>query len=1020
MEDMRITVWKPLELRPSDAFEQHVWGACETGTKNTVLGQRCPAFTYLQLTEKGSRVDITLRVPVACEDVTLEIVEVHDRKDPPLAYRVLADGKDIYYRTYAPCCDGANHYFLRLPTPAANGENRISIINDNATPVRFHAIYAYPDAARLAAEQQVEQPMTLGLFTPGFAGSKEADLQNLRTYQERYAGYPVMFSWEVYYIRHSREELYQKLDYLLDLSSEAGVPVAINLNSWWSGTPVGMDGRGGNWRDLTYHQVLYDPENVTGRGVYQLTTPNYWRDMPWLTMSDTYYNEARQQRLTDATAYLKRRIAAYRAAGKPLPPVSIFTENEPDYWHYGAWHDSARSVPGVEPCSVKAAARDGVKLDPASGMDDTQRAWLWKTLTDYIVGVGEAIEAGVGADATVVSGGRATPPESQLIEHCYTHATTGTSNQPYEDMSRSMWETHLIDSLRLGYQGGPGAGDSRCLDYATCYGRLAGVNKEQIRESTYSVLPYAYLYGADLQMIFNFKHCESALMNAPKPADYADQPVPVHSYDRRLTALAFDCEESLHTSDVLLSHTRMNLSTARGTFAAAPLEETGTEGTLLFKIHSPEGFPHGLITVFNATVNFGSEDTVEFGYTPDEWVFTEKLTGRHQYINDYVIDWSDRIDRTAKTVYVKLHIPGGKLKTEYNSYERNSICRFEALSPLPTRSGHTNGFHFTFAELRSLHRLTERREDARRLLASCPEGAQKAALLEQFDRGEYQTVYDALLAAGTKTLPADFYVKDSGPLAPWPLEVATNSPVWLTLLEADEQGYRLKAEALDGPATLRITLPGGRVSGCEKDGVLCIRPDAQGEAAFVWSLTPTRRTLPATVAGRILRLENGIARVQSQDTAVTFYSDYVPLKVAADCRCYLAEDGGAERPAELTEIHDRMAVILHTDGESIREIHGIVGKLTGTVTGVTEACIVGEIRLPTVTVTDGNRTVTAVIGAECALDFTGASGKALHISYIGDLGLTPGAQVELEYLPAVANGHIRALRIGDSAPAESN
>lgn len=1013
MDNSRITVWKPTALTTTDAFDQKVQGACKTGEMTAVLGQRCPTFTYLQLTEKGSRVDLTIRVPAAREDVTLEMVEVHDRKDPPLAYWVGVNGETVYYRTYAPCCDGANHYFLRLPALAEDGVYRLSIQNDNHTPVRFHAIYAYPDAACLAAEQQVEQPMTLGLFTPGLSGSKEKDLENLRVYQERYGAYPLLFSWEVYYIRHSREELYQKLDYLLELSSETGVPVAINLNSWWSGTPVGMDGRGGNWRDLTYHQVLYDPENVTGRGIYQLTTPNYWRDMPWLTMSEPYYNDARQQRLTDATAYLKRRIAAYRAEGKALPPVSIFTENEPDYWHYGAWHDSARSVPGVEPCSVKAAARDGVKLDPASGMDDAQRAWLWKNLTDYIVGVGEAIEKGVGADATVVSGGVAALPDNQLIEHCYTHATTGTSNQPYEDMSRSMWETHLIDSLRLGYQGGPGEGDSRCLDYATCYGRLAGVNKEQIRESTYSILPYAYLYGADFQMIFNFKHCEPALMNAPKPADYANRPVPVHSYDRRLTALAFDCEENLKSGEVLLSQTRMNLSTARGTFAAAPVEETGTEGTMLFKIHSPEGFPHGLITVFNATVNFGSEDVVEFGYSPEEFVLTEKLVGRHQYINDYIIDWSDCIDRTAQTVYVKLHIPGGKLKTEYNSYERNSICRFEALSPLPTRSGHTNDFRFTFSQLRSLYRLTERREDARRLLASYPAGAEKDALIDRFDRGEYQTVYDALLMANTRRLPADFYVKDNGPLAPWSIEVSADGPVWLTLLEAGETGYRLKAEALERPVTLRVMLDGHLVSGRVEDGVLCVRPDVQGEKAFAWPLTPIRRQLPEIICGRLMRLDNGVARVQSQDAQLTFFSDYVPLPVAEDCRCYLAEDGGEERPVEAAEITDRLAVILHTDGEKIREIHGFHGRITGTVTAVTEACIVGEIRLPTVTVTDGKRTVTAVIGAECALDFTGASGKALHISYIGRLGLEPGVQVELSYLPAIANGHIRALKIGD-------
>ena len=331
---------------------------------------------------------------------------------------------------------------------------------------------------------------------------------------------------------------------------------------------------------------------------------------------------------------------------------------------------------------------------------------------------------------------------------------------------------------------------------------------------------------------------------------------------------------------------------------------------------------------------------------------------------------------------------------------------------MPIRSGHTNGFHFTFSQLRSLHRLTERREDARRLLAGYPDGAEKNALLARFEQGEYQEVYDTLLTHATQYLPADFYVKDNGPLSPWPLEVVTDNPVWLTLLEVEETGYRLKVETKKA-TTLRITWPGHRICGTQTDGVLHLRTDATGEETFVYSLTPARQLLPKVIAGRILRLDGGIARVQSQDTSVTFYSDYIPLKVATDCCCYLAEDGAPERLAEMAEINDRMAVQLYTDGEQIQEIHAIRGEIAGTVTAVTEACIVGEIRLPTVTVTDGERTVTATIGSECALDFTGASGKALHISYIGRLGLTPGARVTLRYLPAVANGVPRALQISD-------
>lgn len=1010
-----MPVFEPWEPAAASDFLMEQEGACRRGVLHTRLGEKHPSFPYLELTGEGSAVSFSLRGLHAQEGVTLEIQEVHRREDRPFACRLWADGKPVYVRTYAPCCDGANHYFVQLGQRPAGEPVRLKIENIGDSPVRLLRVYGYPDALRLAESQGLGAPMRLGLFTPGLSGDEEEDLRRLKEAQERYAPYPVLFGWDIYYIRLSRQELHDRLDYLLHLAHRAQVPVALDLNSWWNGTPAGMDGLGGTWRDLPYQQVLYDPQDVTGFGRYQLTTPNYWKNMPWLTMNNPHYNAARAARLTDAAQHLKRRIAQYRAQGLTAPEVILFTENEPDYWHYGAWHDSADSVPGMEPCAVEAAAAQGVRLDPVFGMEDRQRDWLWKNLTDYIVGVGEAIRAGAGPDAVAVSGGAFRLPEDQLLEHSYTHGALNPGNQPFPDERHALWETHLIGSLRLGYQGGPTAEDPREMDYATCYGRLAGVNKEQLRESTFSLLPYAYLYGADFQMIFNYRHCEDKLVMAPKPEEYETEPVPVLSYERQLWEYSFDTPRCLETGERLMKAEGLCLTTARGSRAAG-VGEKAREGCLTFHIHSDGGFPNGLVTVLNATIQAGTSDWLELGYEAGQPVLRQELPGRHQYVAGYRTDWSDRLDRQARDLYLTIHIPGSCSEAEYRVPGKNSLCRLSVLLPYPEPSGHTDGFAYTFGQLRLLYRLSERREDARRLLAACREPELAKRLQPLFDGGAYQEVYDSLLRAGSQTLPASYFVQDEGPLGSRPLWVSTDAPVWITLLEAGEKNCRLCAETVDGrPARLRIAWKGRRFEGREENGCLVLTADGEGAQAYEWTVLPGEKSLPPVLKGRFLRTQAQQVWLQSQDTAVTFYADAVPLPLAVGCRCLLRTEGeeGPYAAAALQELTPAMAVTLHTDGKAVVEIQALAGRIEGTVTAVTEAGIVGQARQPWLTVTDGTRQVTAEIGPECRLAFEGATGAGLLVSRIGCLGLKAGQRVCLTYLPEAAFGHCRALEITD-------
>lgn len=1000
-----VQLFKPHSPESATVFNMITCGNTENGAMRVKIGEHDFEQNYTEISSRNSRLSFTALV-TAKDEVILEIFETHKRFDKPISYFIKANGKRVYNRTYAPSCDGPNHYFIRIKGTFNDEPLNIEIISDCDNPIRINQVYLYCDGLSLAEKENVDTPMLLGLFSPGLSGDEKEDIRRINECRDAFAPYPVICGWDIFYCHSVPEQLHKQLDYILHLSSVTGIPMSFDLNSWWGGTPSGMDGLGGNFRDLQYQQVVYDPINATGYGVYQLTTPNYWKSLPWLSLNNEHYNKIRQERLKDASNHIKMRVAEYKAIGKSLPQPVIFTENEPDYWHYGAWHDSADGIVGIEPCALEAAKKQGVIIEPEKGLDENGKAWLWKNLTDYIVGVGNAIAEGIGNDITVVKDGKSTPPSTLLTEHSYTHATTGDSNYPYPEGRRSLSETHLIKSLRLGFQGGVSAVDPRPLEYATCYGKLAGVNKEQLKEPSYGILPGSYTFGADFQTIFNYKHCFESLKNAPKPADYINEPFPLVTYNDELIRYNFDSEESLILNETLLKSDNMHLSTARGSRAVRPTDNQPL-GSLVIKIHSDNGFETGLITDCVATVNAKTTDTVELGYSPDEFIFKEELIGRHQYINSYMVDWSDKIDKNATDIYIRITMPSGLNATEYNAPERNSICSFVAYSPRPYLSGHTEPINFTHKELRLLHRLSERREDARRILSRIENSAELEAM---FSEGLYQTVYDKAIAIVSQKLPAEYLVYNNGKLGNYPIEIKSSNPVRITILESLGEQFKIKTDTINHKdCDIEIFNYTAEVL---ENNIYLLTP-ANSNSAI--SLKVEKAILPEKISGRIAAVKGDIINFQSQNTKLTFYANSIPLKIAANCNLFVAHHGtNGEKKVEISEIPFPASATLITNGEKITEIHAILGEISGKVTSFSEACIKGEIKNPIITINDGSREVTAFIGSECTFQFEGATGTALHTSKIGDLGLKIGQEVILKYYPEIDGcSYIRAAAISD-------
>ncbi|MBO5070506.1 MAG: hypothetical protein J6C37_09110, partial [Roseburia sp.] len=447
----------------------------------------------------------------------MEIREIHKHGDSDISYTVALNGTAVKERTVSPLSEGAIHVWVDFNKKNLQEENIVTITNNGEQAIRFESIWFYENLDALMVEEDVYTPMEFVLFTlPVKYQDYETDLATVLSYKENYSDYDkytIGMSFDIYYMIWEEELLYERLDHLMRLSAEADMPLYLNLNSWWSGTSGGMDGKGGFWKDLAYQQIIYDPDNVNGQGIWQLTTPNMWSSTPWLSMNEEWYNQVRNEKLKKISDYIAMKQAEY-AAEKNDVDVNIFLENEPTYWAYS--HYNSSTVTGRADLSytvIQAAAKEGFTLDPTDGLSTEEQLWLFYNHTTYIEAEGEAVQEGLGNDAIIIVDGEVTYPTTQMSEKSYSHVQGGY--EEFDGVTYPHWECHIVDNLRLGLEySRPDSLSDVELQYVLARGTYADVNIERSAVSNFAVISQLYKYGADYAILFNIKSTDYSLVEA--------------------------------------------------------------------------------------------------------------------------------------------------------------------------------------------------------------------------------------------------------------------------------------------------------------------------------------------------------------------------------------------------------------------------------------------------------------------------------------------------------------------------
>ena len=273
-----------------------------------------------------------------------------------------------------------------------------------------------------------------------------------------------------------------------ELAARHRVGWILQLSSWWADTPLGVpDGTGGHFGDVRYQQIGYsrfdtydDPGlkafmDAESPGIYSkhygLTVPNMWSNTPWLTMNNDRLNAFKTDCPRKAVAEVNRIRSG--PGGRLLE--AIVTDDEPIYWPRVADWDAkgySKVNGGVRrsdlmldfnPATVRAAARDGVKLDPTDGLSAVERQWLQENNARYVAMICQAIRS-----ALTASGGA-----PDLRERIYNYLLAQPLF-PLDDYGHPGWEIGLVPGAAIGLE----AFDERYFTRARDLGPLANSDLE--------------------------------------------------------------------------------------------------------------------------------------------------------------------------------------------------------------------------------------------------------------------------------------------------------------------------------------------------------------------------------------------------------------------------------------------------------------------------------------------------------------------------------------------------------------
>ncbi len=1024
-----VTLQEPADLTTA--------GTSETKTVSVLVGDNDGSYTVRTLKGVDAEMSFTLSGVKAGAPAMIDIEEIHQREDENISYYVYINDKQVYGRIYDPSSDGPNHCYFDVPADVVgdSGTLKVRIVSKCDGEIRFRRVWAISDPDKTAEEQGIAKKMDVVLMLNEVPSALNYTyLKSLVDSYKCSGMYNVGLCWEINHFQWGRETTEMYLNNVITASIQTGATLYLGINSWWGGTPTGMDGLGGSWCDVPYQQITYDKNNFDGRGTWQLTTPNIWSDTPWLSMNNDHYNQARVERIQETVAYLQQRTAELALAGQEIPAIHLYTENEPIYWPISWSEHSFDNYPeGVGDFSayvIADAAADGVTLDPTDGLSEEETMWMYRNLNSYISQVGSAIADGAGYNYITIKDGEISYPSEQMVMDSYTHSPIQAFYPNWDDEQQA-WENHVLSSIQFGGEWNCWLDDNgtRALDYLIAYGSFSNINAERSGfpgggngSNDFRVLSQCYAYGLEGVVIYNVLK-DTDQQNVIDESTMGDSILT----PRRFSGAPIYESDFTKKTSYGVNNTLVAMSGFRWEDTLIPNKAAG--GSLTYKLKDAAQYGDGLQVDLSGQINEAARVEILVGSSADSM----KSIGTYDTaVLSVSVDASEYAG--AKDVYIGVRIVGVNMTTAdlLGSY-LNSVH----ISRAGITNGHIDGTKYTYTENRTRCQIIAARADTETLMkkflercgGECKTELQAKLYSEAFSlyaQGRYGEAYAAISQGISQLLPANFTVDGYGQLGQYPISLTVDgkSKITVCLKEISESGARFTMSASsDANVTVSFHTDSGKWSmKQESSGDWVIASGdveaKDGKASFTVEMEERSGVdYPDEIEGRVQTPSGGLT-FQTQDVAVSGYANRVHLNYGTDVKVYRGADGTPKEQMTACDTSDLQqddyVQLKLNDRDQIVEIYAWYGTITGKVVKVEEISLEGEMSNAFVTVEAANGTTKRLeIGWDTRLAFTGATGERGKLALVERVGLTVGQQITVRYCPYTFNDRTRAVEITD-------
>jgi hypothetical protein len=993
-------------------------------TLSVEMGNLRDRYEVLTLTGKGAKTTVVVRAPHPGRPLLLEVQEIHDRRADAFGYMVLANDRELYFRTYQEYGAGPNHYFVQVPSDVIGQAETVKITfrGEGGAPFSLGKLWAYADFfGRVAEPEKVYRGM--GVLLP-------SALLKTPEQRQRYAGLkcyaPLGYLDFVDYGFGGLDGNRARLHKWLQLSADTAMPVQMIINGTaWGGMPTGPDGLGGYFSDPRYSLLSYN----AARARFQPAWPNMWASSSWPTLRDPWLNAFLEKRFQRVFGDLPERLDRFRLQGTPAAPILV--------------REFAPASGEISNVTIAHARKDGVTLEPADGLGRDERLWMHRDAVRGWQEFADSTVAAAGRDRVMVDRGIVSLPKTQLADDLFSHPDFLT-DAPMNDPRWGGGQHGMVEGLWSSGEMGRGTEyrDIAMYDYVRARGKLAMINMERtILKEDFTVLKNHYQRGFQFVTLFNaYAHDEKYV----KAVDGMDDEPALPAVHREPALLDVICSRDLAPGP---SHRIVSIENLgiRNNLRLA-VTDPARPGQVTYRLDNVgEPFTSPLSLHLDGRVSPGAGNRIEVlaGDGPDRLRTVATLTDRQLACPDHwtpymtsetTVDLGDgMIGKSSYLLRLVFH--------SADAADAAFLLKLHVGTQWARRSGHVAANPFTVRQSRVMQLWVQDRAMAARWLkryrALGGEDAVYREAADLFERGWYRSALNLLAGEVSQLVPATYVVRGHGRLGRYPVEVALpdeSAMVRVTLHKVGMDGYEFSLRSEAPQQGCRLTISGldpdrsWRVEPVAPDRFRLLR-DLEGAGAAPATVTirdgkvavdlevarveERRPPLPRTLVARYLGRQHGKLIVDLQDLELMGYDEALELPIAKGATSVRVPDNPAF-PAAPTNIWperlDRVELTLDASNQ-VTAVKATYGRDRGRIRAFYPPVLVGKLSNGVIELENGNR-YALHYDKKTGTSFDTVALQGAIVDYeirALEEAFKPGQDVEVAYCPYAAKGGLKRL-----------